>query len=206
MMLHTDETIRTALTEADPDLGQIIQAMGPLEVRLADDAFTALADAIVAQQLSGKVAEVLWGRLVALAGPRVTPDAIMALSAESLRNIGLSGSKVSYLRSLAEAVLSGKIDPEALPGCSDADIIDVLVSVKGIGRWTAEMFLIFALGRPDVFSAGDGGLQRAVTRLRGADRPLSRDELLAVSERWRPYRTFACLYLWRSLAIPPPNG
>ncbi|MHB1452333.1 MAG: DNA-3-methyladenine glycosylase family protein [Saccharofermentanales bacterium] len=204
-MLKTDESILLALLEREPLFGNIIEVCGPIEMPLSEDPFTALASAIVSQQLSGRVAEVIWGRVVALLGGDATPEGVLAVPDEIFRKAGLSNAKTKYLKCLAEAVLGGVVRPGEFQDMDDEAIIRSLVAVKGIGRWTAEMFLMFSLGRPDVFSAGDGGLQRAVKKLYGLDGIPSADELIAISSRWKPYRTFASFYLWRSLSVKPPN-
>lgn len=204
-ILKADESILQALKEKEPLFGNVIEACGPIEMELAEDAYTALASAIVSQQLSGRVAEVIWGRVVALLGGDVTAERVLATADERFREAGLSNSKTKYLRCLSEAVLGGLVKPGEFPDMEDEEIIQSLVAVKGIGRWTAEMFLMFSLGRTDVFSPGDGGLQRAVKKLYGLEEIPSSDELIAISDRWKPYRTFASFYLWRSLSVKPPN-
>lgn len=203
--IKADESILQALKEKEPLFENVIEACGPIEMELAEDAYTALASAIVSQQLSGRVAEVIWGRVVALLGGDVTAERVLATADESFREAGLSNSKTKYLKYLSEAVLGGLVKPGEFPGMEDEEIIQSLVAVKGIGRWTAEMFLMFSLGRPDVFSPGDGGLQRAVKKLYGLEEIPSAYELIAISDRWKPYRTFASFYLWRSLSVKPPN-
>ncbi len=195
--LIATEEINRALAEGDPALGALIARIGCVRAPLETDYFASLASAIVGQQLSGRVAGVIWGRLKALSGGRVTPEGILAAAAEDLRGIGLSAGKASYVKALAGAVADGALRLDVLGTLDDEAVIEALTSIKGIGRWTAEMFLIFTLGRPDVFSCGDGGLQRAVQKLHGAEP--TKENLRRVSQRWAPYRTYASLYLWRSL-------
>ncbi|MHB8963983.1 MAG: DNA-3-methyladenine glycosylase family protein [Saccharofermentanales bacterium] len=203
--LKTDESILQALRVKEPLFGSIIESCGPIEMELSEDPFAALASAIVSQQLSGRVAEVIWGRVAALLDGQITAERVLATADESFREAGLSNSKTKYLKCLSEAVLSGLIRPAEFSVMDSEAIIQSLVAVKGIGRWTAEMFLIFSLGRPDVFSPGDGGLQRAVKKLYGLEEIPSAEELSSISSRWKPYRTYASLYLWRSLSVKPPN-
>jgi DNA-3-methyladenine glycosylase II len=195
--LFTTDEIHRALIERDPGLQSVIERVGHIRIPLNGDYFAALVSAIVEQQLSGKVAEVIWNRLKALMGGKVTPEKLLAAQDEELRGIGLSGMKVKYVKALAQAVMDGEVRLDALEAMDDEEIVQCLTAVKGIGRWTAEMFLMFSLGRPDVFSCGDGGLQRAVQKLYGVEP--KKDELLRISSRWEPYRSYASLYLWRAL-------
>ncbi|HET6351833.1 MAG TPA: DNA-3-methyladenine glycosylase [Coriobacteriia bacterium] len=186
------------LRAADPVLAGLIDAVGPFDLELADDRFADLAGSIVSQQLSTSAARTIWGRFVELAGT-VTPDSIERLAEEELRAVGLSGQKARYLKDLAQRVKSGEVDLDAFDEHSDEEVIVELTKVKGIGRWTAEMFLIFSLGREDVFAADDVGLQRAV-RLAYGD--TDADGGPSASERalaWAPYRSVASLYLWKAL-------
>ncbi len=195
--LYATEEIKNALIERDAVLRPVIERAGEIRRPLNGDCFAALISAIVEQQLSGRVAEVIWGRLKTLTGGSVTPERLLTANDEELRGIGLSGMKVKYVKALAQAVTDGEVRLEALESMGDEEIVQCLTAVKGIGRWTAEMFLMFSLGRPDVFSCGDGGLQRAVQKLYGVEP--KKDELLRISSRWEPYRSYASLYLWRSL-------
>lgn len=194
---HPERTLR----EADPALGAIIDAVGLLAHTPASDRFFELANAIVSQQLSLKSASTIWGRFEAL-GP-VEPEAILALTEESMRGVGLSGAKTRYIRDLALNVADGRVNLHALDSLADDDVIEALMQVKGIGRWTAEMFLIFALDRPDVLAIDDAGLQRAAGWLLGCERPASREELGTAGERWAPFRSTASRYLWASLGNEP---
>jgi DNA-3-methyladenine glycosylase II len=162
------------------------------------DAFQTLARAIVGQQISVKAAASIWNRFAALA-VKVTPANVAGLADESLRGCGFSGQKVAYVKDLARRFDSGEVKPRRWGKMEDEAIIEELVAVKGIGRWTAEMFLIFHLRRPDVLPVGDLGLQRAMERHFNAGEPLTRDEMRALGEPWSPYRSVATWYLWRSL-------
>jgi DNA-3-methyladenine glycosylase II len=168
------------------------------------DAYEALARAIVGQQLSTKAARSIWERLVeTLGGSFPQPAELLAAEPESLREAGLSWSKVSFLRDLADRVETGRLDLARLAELPDEDVIAELIEIKGIGSWTAEMFLIFHLGRPDVVSTGDQGIRRAVQRAYGLDDLPGPTDLERIAEPWRPHRTLACLYLWRSLDNAP---
>jgi DNA-3-methyladenine glycosylase II len=187
----------------------IIDAGGPIDPETdrrgsRPDAYEALARAIVGQQLSTKAAASIWGKLQGQFADRTPTTAeLVAAEHDELREAGLSNSKVTYLKELAGRVESGELDLGRLPELADEDVIAELIEVKGIGRWTAEMFLIFHLGRPDVVSAGDLGIRRAIQiayELEGLPGPT---DLERIAEPWRPHRTLACLYLWRSLDNEP---
>jgi DNA-3-methyladenine glycosylase II len=197
------------LMRADKVLRRLMEEGGPIDPRTdrrgsRTDAYEALARAIVGQQLSTKAAESIWGRLIELFdGPIPEPKALLRKRPATLRKAGLSNAKVEFLRDLARRVEDGRIDLKRLGTLSDEDITAELLEVKGIGRWTAEMFLIFHLGRPDVVSTGDLGIRRAVQIAYGMKDLPGPEELEKLAEPWRPHRTLACLYLWRSLAATP---
>lgn len=189
------------LSAADPTLGAFIERVGPLELRLKTDLYASLAEAIVAQQLSDAAAATIWGRLVLALGGDPSPEAVLGAADETLRGAGLSGSKMAYLRDLARRVRDGSLDLHRVSVLPDDDVVAELTAVKGIGRWTAEMFLIFSLGRPDVLALDDGAVRTTVGWLYGMEGAASRDALAALGERWKPYRTAASLYLWKGLAL-----
>ena len=197
------------LMKADPKLGKLMKEQGPIHPdrdRRASrpDPYPTLAQAICGQQLSVKAAATIWGRIEELFGGGVpTPEQVIDADPQALRDAGLSWSKVSYFRDLAEHVRDGELDLERLPELPDEEVIAELTEIKGIGRWTAEMFLIFHLGRPDVLSTGRSRDQEG-----RAARPRPRRDAHArgareIGEAWRPHRTLACLYLWRSLDNTP---
>ena len=168
------------------------------------DAYEALARAIVGQQLSTRAAASIWDKLQgAFGGDTPTPAELLAADEGALRGAGLSRAKVVFLRDLATRITEGELDLERLPELSDEDVTAALIEIHGVGRWTAEMFLIFHLGRPDVVSTGDLGIRRAVQRAYGLDELPAPQELERIAEPWRPHRTLACLYLWRSLRATP---
>lgn len=158
--------------------------------------FIELAESIVSQQLSVKAAGTIWGRLVNIVGT-IEPASILQKSHEELRSAGLSNAKANYLRSLSELIVSGEVDLSDLHNQEDEVVIERLVQIKGIGRWSAEMFLMFTLARPDVFSAGDLGLVRAVELAYGRH-GITPEELTELAAVWSPYRTFAAQVLWHS--------
>ena len=168
------------------------------------DPYEALARAIVGQQLSTKAARSIWERLVEILGGAFPQAAdLLAVDPEAVRSAGLSRSKVSFLRDLAERIEDGRLDVGGLVDLSDEDVIAALTEIKGVGPWTAEMFLIFHLGRPDVLSTGDLGIRRAAQIAYGLDDLPGPTDLERIAEPWRPHRTLGCLYLWRSLDNAP---
>jgi len=186
------------LARADPVMAALVERFAGLSLVSRGDPFVTLARSIVGQQISVKAAESIWLRLGA-ALPAMTPGAVLASRPETLRGCGLSARKVEYLVDLAKHFGSGQIHLDRWGTMSDAEIIDELTAVRGIGVWTAEMFLIFGQLRPDVFPLDDIGLQKAVALHYFAGARLARQELLAIGERWRPWRSVATWYLWRSL-------
>ncbi len=191
-------------------LAKLIDAVGPLgDARDGrpprEDQYGALVRAITGQQLSVLAARAIYGRLTArFDGRPPTPQEILADDPEQLRAAaGLSRAKVTYLRSLAEHVISGELELERLDELSDEEVIAELVAVKGVGMWTAHMFLMFHLERPDVLPVGDLGIRRAVERAYGLDELPDAATIDRIAEPWRPHRTLACRYLWRSLQNEP---
>jgi DNA-3-methyladenine glycosylase II len=193
------------LRDSDPVLAAIIERVGPCQIAYREPTFEALARSIVFQQLSTKAARTIYGRLEEAAGGRITPEAIQNLSLGDMRRAGLSKQKIGYIRDLAEHALSGKVDFDRLPGMSDEEVIVALTDIKGVGVWTAHMFLIFALRRPNVLAVGDLGVRTAIQRhykKRALPKPAHIEKLAA---NWHPYCSFACWYLWRSLEFPVEN-
>jgi len=189
-----------ALRSVDPLMAAVIDRAGPCRIQGRRDPFTALAEAIVYQQLSMKAAATIWKRLEALFdGSRVTPSVLERLPAQRLRRAGLSRQKIRYLKALAANFREGTLDAARLRRSSDEEIIEDLTRLPGIGRWTAEMFLIFCLKRPDVWPVDDLGVLKGLKRFFGLRRLPDRKKALALGERWRPYRTVATWYLWRGL-------
>jgi DNA-3-methyladenine glycosylase II len=197
------------LAESDPVMARLIEEHGDLVRRdlkreRPGDAYGALLRSIVGQQLSTKAARSIYGRLVELfGGSTPSPQELLDSAPEALRGVGLSGAKVRYVRSLAEHVLSGELELERLPSLGDEEVMREVTAVKGLGEWTAHMFLLFHLGRPDVLPVGDLGVRRAVERAYGFEELPSREELERLGERWAPYRSLAALYLWESLDNTP---
>ncbi len=188
---------------------ELIDAHGPLT--LAErrrgrpaDAYGALLRSIVGQQLSTKAARSIYERLEGLYGGRApSPADLVATEPEALRAVGLSWRKVEYLRDLAARVEDGRVDLQRIGEMPDEEVTAELVQIKGLGPWTADMFMIFHLGRPDVLAVGDLGTRAAVKRAYGLPELPAPDELRRIAEPWRPHRSLACLYLWRSLDAEP---
>ncbi len=198
---------RRHLMRRDPILGARIKEIGAcgMAERQRKDHLSALVGAIVSQQLSTKAAATIFGRFVALFPDNHIPDAaaIAAHSDVVLRSVGLSGQKVGYLRDLSARLMDGRLNLDELDALPDEAVIDRLVAVKGFGRWTAEMFLMFRLHRPDVLPGGDLGIVVAIQRLyRLRKRPDAR-RVLKIGEKWRPYRSVASWYLWQTLRNEP---
>jgi DNA-3-methyladenine glycosylase II len=196
---------RRHLVSRDPVLGDVIRLVGPC--RWADghtDLFAALVRAITSQQLSVKAADTILGRVCALLPEdRVEAAALADLPPASLRAAGLSTRKTEYVQDLARRVRDGALDLAQLHGLPDDEVIRVLTSLRGVGRWTAEMILIFRLNRPDVLPLDDIALQRAVQRAYGLRRRPTVGQFTRLAEGWRPWRSVACWYLWASLDRPP---
>ena len=197
------------LLAADPVLGALVKAHGPLDSEQRRrgrpaEAYGALLRSIVGQQLSTKAARTIYERLIARYGGQTpTPEEILATDPEELRGVGLSRAKAGYLRSLAEHVIGGELELDRLTELEDDKVITQLTAVKGLGPWTAHMFLIFHLSRPDVLPVGDLGVRRAVELAYNLEGLPSVAELERIAEPWRPYRSLASLYLWRSLDNEP---
>ena len=198
-----------ALKGSDPVMGALIDRLGPLDEEerrrgRPAEAYGALVRSIVGQQLSTKAARTIYERLIALFGGRTpTPAELLAADPEEVRRAGLSRPKVSYLRSLAEHVEAGELELDRLTELPDEEVSAQLTAVKGLGQWTADMFLIFHLGRPDVLPVGDLGVRRAVERAYDLDKLPDAAQLTEIAEPWRPHRALASLYLWRSLDNAP---
>ncbi len=198
-----------ALATADPVLGGIIAQHPRVALVSRGDAFVTLSRSIVGQQISVKAADAVWGRL-AKACEELTPQRLLRKRTATLRSCGLSERKVEYLRDLARHFAAGSLDPTELSQLADEEVIAQLTDVRGIGRWTAEMFLIFNLLRPDVLPLDDLGLLRAISRHYLDDAPTQqllgragREKVLALASPWAPWRSVATWYLWRSLDPVP---
>ena len=198
------ERARRLLMRRDPVLATAIKQIGPclMADRQRKDHLSALVGAIVSQQLSTKAAATIFGRFVALFPEgRIEPAAIAALGDATLRGVGLSGQKVSYLRDLSARMLDGRLRLEEIETWPDEQVIEHLTEVKGFGRWTAEMFLMFRLHRPDVLPVDDLGIVKAVQKLYRLRKRPDAKRLRRIGEAWKPYRSVASWYLWQSLKL-----
>jgi len=189
------------LKKSDPILSAIIKQVGPCRMEFGPPEFHSLAEAIVYQQLNGKAAVTIFKRFAALAGDPVTPEGILKLTDAQLRSVGLSKQKSSYLKDMAGRAARSELDFTRLPGMTDDEVIKHLTQVKGVGVWTAHMFLMFTLRRPNVLPTGDYGIQMAIKK-HYKKRKMPKPEVMAkIARVWEPYRSVACWYLWRSLDI-----
>jgi DNA-3-methyladenine glycosylase II len=210
----------THLKKSDPVMRAIIESVGPCRMEFGSPEFHSLAEAIVYQQLNGKAAVTIFNRFAALAGEPLTPEGILKLTDEQMRTVGLSKQKSAYLKDLAAKTASGLLDFSRLPELPDEEVIEHLIQVKGIGVWTAHMFLMFSLQRPNVLPTGDYGVQMAmfkhyldVQRVKAASGKSGKKgrkrkiklpkpaQMEKIAKSWEPYRSIACWYLWRSLDI-----
>jgi DNA-3-methyladenine glycosylase II len=188
------------LKKADPVLSLVIDRVGRYGIQYREPNFETLVRSIVYQQLSGRVATVIFGRLSALApGGKLTPEAILKLTPARMRKAGLSKQKTAYIRDLARKTARGDLKFETLAEMADHEVIEHLTQVKGIGVWTAHMFLLFALQRPDVLPTGDLGIRMAIRKAYGLDELPHPKHIEEIAVRWRPYCSVATWYLWRSL-------
>jgi len=189
------------LKKSDPVMSAIIERVGPYRMEFGPPEFSSLAEAIVYQQLNGKAAVTIFNRFAALAGEPLTPDGILKLSDEQLRSVGLSKQKSAYLKDLSVKARDGLLDFGKLPDLPDEAVVKHLTQVKGIGVWTAQMFLMFTLKRPDVLPTGDYGVQAAIKKHYKKRKWPKPKEMEKIARPWSPYRSVACWYLWRSLDI-----
>jgi DNA-3-methyladenine glycosylase II len=199
-----------ALAASDPAMAALIARLdeAKIEERLRErtpDRFEALARIVTGQQVSTAAARTVWGRVCdAFDGPP-SPERLTGADAEEkLRGAGLSGRKASYIIGIAQAIVAGELRPHELDEASDEEVIETLVALRGLGRWSAEMFLIFDLGRPDVFSGGDLGLRHGIRIAYGLEAPPTPEEASEIAERWSPNRSLAALYLWQAAGIGLP--
>jgi len=204
---------RKALAAADPTMAALIERVGKIDIATRmkrrkeerpEDPYGALLRAIVGQQLSTKAARTIYLRVVDLfGGTTPTPEQLLEAEEEDLRACGLSGRKTEYVRDLATHVVSGELELDRLDRLSDEEVIEEIVAVRGLGQWTAEMFLLFHLQRPDILSGGDLGIRKAIQIEYGLDEMPPPKRVIEIGEPWRPYRSLASLYLWESLAAVP---
>jgi DNA-3-methyladenine glycosylase II len=205
-----ETTPMAALADADPVMAGLIARIGAVSIdrrrrgRPKGDAYTTLLRAIVGQQLSAKAAATIYGRVLDLFDGGVpSAEALLDIDDDALRAAGLSGRKVEYVRDLAQHVVSGELEAERLGDLTDEKVIEEITAVRGLGVWTAHMFLIFHLEREDVLPVGDLGIRNAIRDEYGLDELPTPAEMERIAEPWRPHRTLACLYLWESISATP---
>jgi DNA-3-methyladenine glycosylase II len=189
------------LKKSDPILAAIIERIGPCRMEFGPPEFHSLAEAIIYQQLNGKAAETIFKRFASLAGEPLSPQGILKLSEQQMRSVGLSKQKASYLKDMAERAARGDLDFSRLHEMTDDEVIQHLTQVKGVGVWTAHMFLMFTLRRPDVLPTGDFGIRMAMKKHYKKRQLPKPEQMEKIARSWAPYRSVACWYLWRSLDI-----
>jgi len=189
------------LKKSDPILRAIIERVGACRMEFGEPVFHSLAEAIVYQQLNGKAAVTIFKRFTDLAGDPVTAEGIAKLTAEQMRSVGLSKQKSSYLRDMAERAMRGELDFTRLPEMTDEEVIEHLTQVKGVGVWTAHMFLMFTLKRQNILPTGDFGIRMAIKKHYNKRKLPQPAHMEKIAKAWEPYRSVACWYLWRSLEI-----
>lgn len=195
----------TAILRDDPGFGPVVEKVGPVRLPVARGAFPSLLRAIVYQQLAGSAAAAIHGRVREAMGGDVRPAVLLGLPDDVLRAAGLSRRKLRAARDLAEKVHTGELDPGSFPERSDAEVVDALTRVWGIGPWTARMHLLFELHRPDVWPVGDLGVRRGWARIRGLAEPPESRELESLADPFRPWRSAVAWYCWRAADLPPPT-
>jgi DNA-3-methyladenine glycosylase II len=187
------------LKKVDPILAAIIERVGSCRMQFAEPQFERVAESIVYQQLNGRAAATIFNRFLTLAGDPLTPAGILKLTTEQMRSVGLSQQKSAYMRDLAEKTQSGALDFKHLPDLSDDEVIKHLTQVKGIGVWTAHMFLMFSLRRPNILPTGDYAVQMAIKKHYKKRKHPKPKDMEKIAKAWAPYRSVACWYLWQSL-------
>jgi len=195
-IIKTSSKIKKYLSDSDTVLKNLTERIGDIRINLMTDYFESLINSIIGQQLSGKAAATIEKRFINITGD-LNPKKIIKIPDEIIRQAGVSYSKIKYIKNLCTAINEGNINMNNFSSMENIEIIKVLTSVKGIGNWTAEMFLIFSLGREDIFSYGDGGLQRSINFLYNHKPDKKFTEKISLN--WKPYRTYASLYLWEAV-------
>lgn len=206
-MIASDTTVKQAaahLRRHDPVLKAVIDRVGACTIRPHRNYYEELVDSIISQQLSIKAAATIFKRFKDLFGGFPAPEQILHKSIEELRSAGLSGTKAAYVRDLAQHIIDGRTQFDQLDALSNDDVIKELTTVKGIGEWTAHMFMMFCMGRLDILAHGDLGIKNGIQKLYSLDHQPSALEIIALAHKnqWRPYETVACWYVWRSIEKP----
>jgi len=183
----------------DSVIRELIEKYGELTLEKNDNYFVNLLSAIIGQQLSAKAADTIYKRVTALMGNIISAERVLKIPDENLRQAGVSSNKIKYIKNLAQSVIDKTLDLKNIHKYDNEEVVRQLTQIKGIGRWTAEMFLIFSLAREDVFSHSDGGLNSAINSLYGNGKILTKEEIISITEKWQPYKSIASLYLWESI-------
>lgn len=195
-----NETVRQHFRRADPILSRLIDEAGGLSPGISKNYLRSICREIIGQQLAGKAADAIFLRFLLLFPRKIVSAKLLHhIADQKLRDVGMAWSKVRSLKDVAQKVIEGELVLKNIHNLHNEDVIKELTKVKGIGPWTAEMFLMFSLGRPDIFSHGDLGLRRAIQKVYGFTREPTKRQVEKLEKRWRPYRTYACLALWQSL-------
>jgi DNA-3-methyladenine glycosylase II len=189
------------LCKVDSNLEKIIKIVGKYSINIRNDPFQSLVESIIYQQLAGRAANAIYNRFINYYNNKqITPARILNSPNDNLKKVGLSNRKIDYLKDLASHVYDGRINLEELPKMNDEEIINKLVNVKGIGRWTSEMFLIFSLGRQDILPVTDLGVRKAIQKVYSLSELPKPNIMMEIAKPWRPYRSIATWYLWKSLS------
>ena len=189
------------LCKVDSNLEKIIKIVGKYSINIRNDPFQSLVESIIYQQLAGRAANAIYNRFINYYNNKqITPTLILNSPYDNLKKVGLSNRKIDYLKNLASHVYDGRINLEELPKMNDEEIINKLVNVKGIGRWTSEMFLIFSLGRQDILPVTDLGVRKAIQKVYSLSELPKPNTMMEIANPWRPYRSIATWYLWKSLS------
>ena len=199
--INIDDEAVVTLCQRDPKLNKLIKQIGSLEIELRTDYFASLVRSIVGQQISVRAATTIYQRLTNLLDGKISAEAILEKSPEQLREVGLTKRKVEYVKDLSDKVLRQEVNINQLDDYSDQEVLETLMKVKGIGQWTAEMFLILSLGRDDVLAIDDVGIQRAARWLYDLDKSNRREILIEKSPLWQPYRSVVTFYLWEAIHL-----
>jgi DNA-3-methyladenine glycosylase II len=198
-----NQKILSHFQSSDKILFQTISLIQPFTLEKSVKVFFSLVESIISQQLSVKAGDTIMKRFLSLVGEPVTPEAVLTVTREQLRGVGMSWNKADYVQNIARAIIEKQLDIKTLDAMTDEEVIKELTKIKGIGQWTAEMFLMFTLAREDVFSYGDVGLQNAIQQLYKLKNKPTKKQMEKISKKWKPYRTYAARILWRSLSVEP---
>lgn len=196
------KNIKDHFKKIDPILYKLIHKIKHIELKESDDYFVSLCESIISQQLSVKASDTIFKRFESLfPNNKIDPSHVLLITNDELRSVGMSNAKAAYIKDLAQKVIDQTVDLSSLRKLTDEEVIKELTRIKGIGRWTAEMFLMFSLAREDIFSYGDLGLKNALKKFYNLTNPTVSDIEKLISY-WAPYKTYACITLWRALSLP----